>query len=835
MWPIRFVHPVALLLVPVAVAAFVRWRRRLGGALTLGAAVCLAVAAARPQWATTRRRVARLYVVDASGSTFLDVPAALGAVRASMADLAPEDQAGLVLFGASPLLAIPLTEVRLLPRRLDAPAGLPPPDGSDLAAALHLAARQLADGAVSRQIVVLSDGRDTSDRAAIAAASLADRGIRVHCIPVAPTGVVDARVARIAAPPHVRAGEPFPVTIELSATAPLSAEVTLSRGDVVVARKTMELDGEGIRRLAARDRLSEPGSHVYTARLAAADRCEANNVARAVVDVEGAIGVLCVSSKAQPPIAHLLRGASGLRVTTLSPAAARLDAEGLAAADVVILDDVAAALLGAEAHEAIRRWVRDGAGGLIALGGPASYGPGGYRDTPIEAALPVDCARPRPIALVAVLDKSGSMAQKSEGRQKIAFARDAVLQALGRLRPQDRFALIAFDAKPTLHVPLASGPDPARVRRLLDGITPHGPTDVQNALERSLAVFGDSASADAARHIILVSDGQDQRFDATGLAARCQAVQATLSVLMTGTDPTAIARLRELAGDRFHRVTDLAALPAIFARALLQAIHGQDVQTGTFAVRASASPEIAAEAPGALAGYVRTAAKPTASVEWSTASGDPVLARWRHGLGRSVAFTSTVGTEWDRGMLPAQAVAQLWQRAIRWAARPRRSPGFEAEAAVRGDALELTVRAERQGRFLNGLELTARVVPPEGDAVTVELPQQAPGEYGGRVAAPMGGIYSVAIVADGSPRLSISVAKNSAREWEAFGLWRAALDTIARNGRGRVLERPADLGSVAPEAAVGHTDIDHLAVALALLLFVADVARRVLRVRRLRL
>jgi hypothetical protein len=57
--------------------------------------------------------------------------------------------------------------------------------------------------------------------------------------------------------------------------------------------------------------------------------------------------------------------------------------------DVIILDDVDAQGLNAASWAAIAERVREGAG-LMVLGGYHSFGPGGYRDTPLADVLPVD-------------------------------------------------------------------------------------------------------------------------------------------------------------------------------------------------------------------------------------------------------------------------------------------------------------------------------------------------------------------------------------------------------------------------------------------------------------
>ncbi len=213
---------------------------------------------------------------------------------------------------------------------------------------------------------------------------------------------------------------------------------------------------------------------------------------------------------------------------------------------------------------------------------------------------------------------------------------------------------------------------------------------------------------------------------------------------------------------------------------------------------------------------------------------DPLLARWQFGLGRSLAFTSTVGTEWDEALWGQDGPSRLWTQAVHWAARPPRTPGFEADTVERGDEMLLTVRAEHEGRFLNALDLSARVAPPQGGPLDLPLRQTAPGEYQTTFPAPVQGAYHATIVEKGKgQRLTLSVVKNYAREWESFGVDLPALEAITRNGQGKVLSGLDELRTIEPRAAPGRADIAWLFLAAALALFVAQVACHVVRTRQM--
>ncbi|MBM4033829.1 MAG: VWA domain-containing protein [Planctomycetes bacterium] len=845
---LHFATPEALLLVALALGAFALWRRRLGGALGLAVVLCLCVALARPQWATEARRVARLYALDVSGSTFLDAPKALAAVRRSMAELGADDRVGLMAFAGSPQVALPLSPPRAVPGELALGGQLPRADATDIAALIRSAAEQLAEPACDRQLVLMGDGRQTVGNAELEAAMAAAAGMRVFAIPVGPAEVSDARVALLRAPARVAVGQPFEVEAELAATAPIEATLIIARdGSPLGSARRVALEPGAPHRLSVQDRLDKPGTVAYSASLAVADRCAENNSAQAIVRAEGDTRVLC-AAPGDTALARLLAAAPGLDVARVGPAELGELAGRLPGADCLVLDGVAAGQLPAAVQGAVRDWVRDTGAGLVALGGPASYGPGGYTGTPIEDALPVLCALPRKIALLVALDASGSMAERAGGKSKIAFAREAVLRCAGELGASDSFGLMAFAGEPRVVLPVGKVPEAGRLAALLERIEPHGPTELQAALEQANEVLT-SATAQV-RHIILVSDGQvtdaqASRIRESNLRKRMADAGVTLSAVMTGRDPKAMELLKELAAAGFQFVEDPSNLSAVVLEQLRKITYGNLIQQGKFAVRAAPRAEVAVGvAPGSLAGYVRTVAKPTAVVEWLAGEPpDPVLARWQFGLGRALAFASTVGTEWDAGVWGAEGAGRLWPQAVRWAARPPRTPGFEAQAAERGDEMLLTVRAERDGRFLNGLDLSARILCPDrprpsSSSLVLDLPlrQTAPGEYQATFPAPVPGAYHATVIEkDKGQRLTLGIVKNYSREWEAFGVDAPSLEAIARSGRGKVLPGLDALREIEPATAPGRADIAWAFLLAALALFVAEVALSLLRSKRVRL
>ena len=94
--------------------------------------------------------------------------------------------------------------------------------------------------------------------------------------------------------------------------------------------------------------------------------------------------------------------------------------------------------------------------GFLMLGGEASFGPGGYRQTQIETILPVELREPKKEeknrAVVLVIDKSGSM---REGN-RLLYAKEAAKAVVRRLKDNDFVGVVGFDVEPFVVVPLTS-------------------------------------------------------------------------------------------------------------------------------------------------------------------------------------------------------------------------------------------------------------------------------------------------------------------------------------------------------------------------------------------
>jgi uncharacterized membrane protein len=314
--------------------------------------------------------------------------------------------------------------------------------------------------------------------------------------------------------------------------------------------------------------------------------------------------------------------------------------------------------------------VRDMGGGLVAVGGPTSYGVGGYFDTPLEDTLPVDMAirdeKRRPsLAIVFIIDHSGSMSETSGGVEKLELAKEAAARSVELLFPTDRVGVIAFDDTAAWVVP-----DRSRIRWVVNSIgtiRSGGGTDIMAGL-RAMAEDLPSDPANV-KHVILLTDGGA---DPTGIPELVQRLYAengiTLSTVAVGRDAAPFLEdLAELGGGRYHFTADASSVPSIFTEETTLASRAYIVEEPFFPTLANSSPILTGVASvPRLYGYVATSAKPLAQVILKSEKDDPILAAWQYGLGRSVAFTSDATGHWGRDWVAWQNFPAFWVQAVRY-------------------------------------------------------------------------------------------------------------------------------------------------------------------------
>ncbi len=806
--------------------------------LALVAALLLAFF--RVGWAVPSRDLRLVFLLDRSASVAAHFEREVALVEEALAKKRPDDAVGIIVFGADAWVDRPLsTDPALLPI-----ATQPDETATDLEEALRLALALIPQDAPGR-IVVVSDGVETVGDAAQALLEARWRGVDVRWVGLPGATGDEVWLDRLSVPAVVYPGDEVAVEVVVGSTsrqeAALSWSLNGERGST-----TVEVGGE--RRFQLHLRASAEGFLPLKVCLTppeGSDTFPQNNCSLTWLVVGGPPRLLVVGEGGERAALVAALRQAGLQVEACDPGVMPVTPMELGRYALVVLVDTPLRTLPLQAPEALQRFVRDLGGGLLAVGGPKAYGVGGWLGTPLEEALPVlmevrDPDRFPPMTMAVVIDKSGSMGLAEGGVTKIRLAAEAAARAAEALNDTDTMVVVAYDDRPADTI----GPMPlsqrdelvAQVMRLQAG---GGGIYVYDSLAYARTLFESiPPRPDEQRHIILLADGSDaeRQAGALELAGALRAAGVTLSVIAIGSGPDVpfLQQLAAAGGGRFYLTARASMLPTIFAEETAQAKRTYIVEE-TFYPQPQLpwGPIEGIEAVPPLRGYVATTAKGAAETIWITPQGDPLLAAWQYGLGRSVAWTSDATGRWAAGWVAWPEFSRFWGGIARWLVPP---PGDEDVAlSVRAEGDRAHVTADilaADGRYADGLHLTFRALLPTANiSVSMPLEQVAAGRY--EATFPLHGTGAYILQVRGDRAVTQAWARPYPEEYRPADA-QAALARLAAFGGGEVLSPEAALPPVLRHDLHGLVRGRSLApwlTLLALLFWPLDIAWRRLALR----
>ena len=857
---ISFDVPLALLLLPaligVVIALHVASRRRLGvgrrrAALAIRVALlsALVFALAGFQLVLPVDRLAVVYVVDLSDSVgTAGREEALAYLRESLAAKKDEDVAGIVAFGGDAL-------VERLPSDLaeiDRIASTPVREATDIGAALRLAGALFPDDAQKR-IVLLSDGNDTTGSGQTEAALAAARGIQVQTHLTGLAGAEEVLVERLTSPSTARLGEKVQVSADITSTVAQPATARLFVNGELAGTKPVDLEA-GANRVEFLFTAKDAGFLRFRIVVEAArDTFNQNDRADANTIVKGEPRVLVVNGD-EDVAAQLVAALETERQTvdTVIPEALPADLTGLANYDSVVLVDVPRLRLTDAALAALQVYVRDLGRGLVVVGGPRAYGAGGYTDTPLEEALPVDMGvrdrqKQPDVALVVVIDKSGSMdachcnsfgggmgggGSGIAGVKKVDIGKEAILRAASALTERDELGVVAFDQEAHWVVKTAPLGGLADLQASIAGIAPLGQTNIFAGLDQAVqSLKGATATR---RHIILLTDGWSSSGQYDDIIKQMQAAGITLSTVGAGGGANPfLEQLAKAGGGRFYAASNPAAIPDIFLKETQQVSGQQIVEEKFFPILTSSSPILRGIEGGlpSLLGYNGTTAKPAAQTVLVTARDDPLLAQWQYGLGRAVAWTSDTTGRWAKSWIGWKGFSQFASQMVSWTFPGEESGGIEAAFVDRGGRTYLRVESvNADGSPRDFYATSVALVGPDLEPAAVNLSQVAPGVYESPVASLQSGAYAVRVTQTkpGAAALgrTLGLVAPTAAEYRLLGANEPLLAAIRSATGGERVDLPAGVWVHDLQTTSRYTDMWPWLLVLALLLWPLDIALR---------
>ncbi len=790
-----------LLLVPVfwafsyqSLASLGNARRLLAIGLRTIVVLLFVCALAEMQFQRISEKVTVIYLLDQSES----IPRAkrelmrkyvVEDVRAHR-DARREDRAGVIVFGREAAIEVPPFDDNV-PDTGAFESFLDRRDATNLESALKLAQASFPEDTAKR-IVIVTDGNENVGNAASVAPTLASNGIGIDVVPVKLTTRAEVAVEKVTIPADIRRGTPFEVRTVLNnymepapegETRTVRGKLRLTRSfggrDELIGEDEVELP-PGKTVIGFRHTVDQPAMYTYNAVFvpedAQDDLMPQNNQASAFTYVRGKGRILLIEDcDHRGEFSYLVERLRVMNLEIDLQASDQLfgSLNELQGYDCVILANVPRTS-GEESNtvtsfrdEQIAMLVRNtqqmGAG-LVMLGGPNSFGAGGWANTELESAMPVDFqiknAEIQAVGALVLMMHASEMAAGNHHQKVVA---QEALKALG---PMDYCGLIHWDnfgqdswlwgGKQGL---VRISGQRKQMLALLDRMAPGDMPDFEPGMKMALAAFNSVPAA--IKHMIIISDGDPSPpFPST--INRYKQAGVKITTVAVGTHgPAGSTPLQSLAsatGGQYYVVKDPRVLPKIYQREARRVARPLVKDLDNVAPRIVYPHEILEGVEGSLPplrGMVLTTVKDNPLVEVAIRSPIPddprsstILAAWTYGLGRAAVVTTDAGYRWASTWTEWENYDKFYSQLIRWAMRPSSDRGkYSVATDVRDGKVRVVITAlDTNDEFRNFLDIRGFAVGPDLKPFDFKIRQLAAGRYVGQFDVDRAGSYHLTVV-----------------------------------------------------------------------------------------
>jgi len=546
-------------------------------------------------------------------------------------------------------------------------------------------------------------------------------------------------------------------------------------GDKKIAEREVNFEA-GKSRHTFPIKVDQPGYYEYSARIEvnpADDRRVENNVVRNYLYLEGPGRILIVkdpeSRDLETQFLQIALQQGERQVEVLDAGEFPFDPMNLMPYDAIIFADVAEDMLLQTQIQALHDAIKNLGVGFMMVGGPISFGPGGWQGSIIEDALPISME----ITNKKILPK-GALAiilHTCEFPSGNTWAKRITKRAIQVLNSEDLVGVMAqtmngdewiFElTQASKYSELATKINSAQI-----GDMGTFGTTMQMGYD---ALIKSDAST---RHMIIISDG-DAQAPVPELIQKFQEAQisvSTVAVFPHNGDATTLQQIASLTKGRFHFPSDPNQLPSIFVKEA-KTLRRSQLQNRKFVPDLMAPDPMLREISSTpnLHGYVLTSPKedPRATIvlaapptESEVAAGegerDPILAVWRYGLGVTAAYTADFTNRWGKDWVHWEQFQQFVNQVVTRISRTRREQFLRVYTYVNGNEGVVVVEDFHPEETL--LDINVSVTGPNEFEQTQPVRQIAPRRYQTSMPLKGEGRYQVMIGATDGKRTETAYA-----------------------------------------------------------------------------
>ncbi len=843
-----------------SLAGLGRWRRIFALFFRSLVFSLLVLALAQTQWRQSTDRLTVIYLLDQSAS----IPQEkrefmLDYVYHSVNRYRREhqrDMAGVIIFGGNAKIeAAPFDGELPLIGRIESDFDLQT-DATSLEAALKLAKASFPED-TARRIVLITDGNENLGDAVSMAQAMAEDGTGIDVVPVDLLATAEVSVDKVVLPSDIRKGQEFEARVVLTndsqvdpnsgngaVTGKLRLTQKTSQREELVAEQTVTLEpGKNV--IGFEHKIDRSDVFTFEATFVPdskqQDGLSQNNRASAFTHVRGKGRVLLIEDGNYPGEFISLREAlqaNAIEVDVMPSTKLYSSAAELLQYDSIILANVPRSTSGPQAFDndgnpqameaesfsdqQVRMLVRnceEFGCGIVMIGGDRTLGAGGWANSELEKAMPVDFQiKNDKIDAVGALVLMLHACEMANGNHwQTVIARKSI-EVLG---PMDYCGVIEwnnFGAAPSWLWTMPTGVDRVSqnrntmmgmVSRMAMGDMP----DFNSPMKLALAGLKNTNAA--MKHMIIISDG-DPTPPTNQILQDYIKNKIKISTVVVGSHTlnTPMQRIAKVTGGSFYVAKNPRALPKIFQRearrvakpVIKESIGGMQIIPVSLADSHEILQGIDPSKLPPLYGYVMTTIKKNSLVEQLWIANDPadnrenttLLATWRYRNGRTTVFTSDGGQKWIADWIGTEEFGKLFTQIVRHSMRPiTESANFTVGTEVKDNRAKIVINAlDDKEDFLNFLNINARGIDPELNGFDLDFKQVGPGRYIAEFDTSQPGNYLFSIFpGEGYERLTAGINMPYSSEYADRESNRALLDSLAHfkpsgGEEGEIIEGP---------------------------------------------
>lgn len=692
-----------------------------------------------------------------------------------------------------------------------------------------------------KRIVLLSDGEENAGAVSKIGHSIQQQGIDFKYYRVEKEIGEEVAIESINLPQKLTLDEEFSLYVNINSTLQQKATLHLYSGRNKVGEQQVQLQ-KGINKYVFRDKADVGGFKNFRVVVEPEkDKEIKNNEASTFTNVISKPNILVIHEN-ESESAELVKmlQASSMDYTVVNAKGAPRSLQEMTTYKTIITCNVSADSLNDGFLNSLESYVKDFGGGFIATGGDNSFALGGYSRTSLEKVLPVYMEMkgkkevPK-MAMILIIDKSGSMTEGMAGVSKVDMAKEAAIRSLESLRPnKDEIGVIAFDDNYSWVVSRRVIENLEQIEEDIATIRADGGTSILPALEAGYKSLKDSDAK--LKHIILLTDGQSDNAGKDKLLKEINEANITVSTVAVGKDAD-LALLKEISdtcGGRQYITDEYTNIPRIFSKETFMAARSylnNKEFTPIVASDHSILKVVADNGFPTLLGYVGASQKETARVLLKSDEDDPILTVWQYGLGKTAAWNSDISGKWSANYISWKNNLKLWQNIINFTVENYDNEDASMEVSAQGGKATIVFKDKKNQEEL---DTSAVVVTPSGQNMNIKLYPTAPGEYSAIIDLKESGVYMIngKQVNNGEVINAISTgyAMQYSPEYKLNSESLDKLESLVTEIGGSIINSPEEALQGEIPSKKGQRDLVPYLLAIALILLIIDIALRRLNI-----